>query len=175
MRCTSIVVQRLLQGSEQPGHQVCLGDLYICLIIVVKFIGLGRGYRLRGDFEFIKSVWQATKGWGHFHGESWPLKAPCKDYNLVIVGRLGWMKWVKMGQGNVYISCNYSCTISFLVNILLIKLTLSWRRAISYRNQSIDLLHKSMDWFLYDIGLRHERVKVLLYSVCLNLNHEKTK
>ena len=37
-------------------------------------------------------------------------------------------------------------------------LTLSWRRLISYRNQSIDLLLKSMDWFLYDIGLRHERV-----------------
>ena len=31
-------------------------------------------------------------------------------------------------------------------------LTFSWRRRISYRNQSIDLLHKSMDWFLYDIG-----------------------
>ena len=38
-------------------------------------------------------------------------------------------------------------------------LTLSWRRPISYRNQSIDLRSKSMDWFLYDIGLRHERVK----------------
>ena len=38
-------------------------------------------------------------------------------------------------------------------------LTLSWRRPISYWNQSIDLLRKSMDWFLYDIGLRHERVK----------------
>ena len=31
--------------------------------------------------------------------------------------------------------------------------------AVIYRNQSIDLLHKSMDWFLYDNGLRHERVK----------------
>ena len=30
---------------------------------------------------------------------------------------------------------------------------------LSYRNQSIDLLHKSMEWFLYDNGLRHERVK----------------
>ena len=38
-------------------------------------------------------------------------------------------------------------------------LTLSWRKLISYRNQSIDLLPNSMDWFLYDIGLRHERVK----------------
>ena len=38
-------------------------------------------------------------------------------------------------------------------------LTLSWRRPLSYRNQSIDLLCKSMDWFLYDNGLRYERVK----------------
>ena len=38
-------------------------------------------------------------------------------------------------------------------------LTVSWRRPLSYRNQSINLLRKSMDWFLYDNGLRHERVK----------------
>ena len=31
--------------------------------------------------------------------------------------------------------------------------------ALSYRNQSIDLLRKSMDWFLYDNGLHYERVK----------------
>ena len=37
-------------------------------------------------------------------------------------------------------------------------LTLSWRRPLSYRNQSIDLGSKSMDWFLYDNGLRHDRV-----------------
>ena len=30
--------------------------------------------------------------------------------------------------------------------------TLSWRKPVSYRNQFIDLLHKSMDWFLYDNG-----------------------
>ena len=44
----------------------------------------------------------------------------------------------------------------------LTNLTLSWRRPLSYRDQSIDLLCKSMDWFLYDNGdngLRHERVK----------------
>ena len=34
-------------------------------------------------------------------------------------------------------------------------LTLSWRRPLSYKNQSIS---KSMDWFLYDNGLRLERV-----------------
>ena len=39
-------------------------------------------------------------------------------------------------------------------------LTLSWRRPLSYRNQSIDLLPKSVDWFLYDNGLRHKRVKM---------------
>ena len=35
-------------------------------------------------------------------------------------------------------------------------LTLSWRRPLSYRN----LRSKSMDWFLYDNGLRHERVNI---------------
>ena len=38
-------------------------------------------------------------------------------------------------------------------------LTFSWRKPLSYRNQSIDLLRKSMDWFLYHNGLRHEKVK----------------
>ena len=40
-----------------------------------------------------------------------------------------------------------------------VNLTLSWRRPIQYRNQSIDLRSKSVDWFLYVNGLRHERVK----------------
>ena len=39
-------------------------------------------------------------------------------------------------------------------------LILSWRRFLSYRNQSIDLLCKSLHWFPYDWDLRHERVKV---------------
>ena len=38
--------------------------------------------------------------------------------------------------------------------------TLSWRRPLSYRNQSIDLRSKSMDWFLYDNGPCHERVNI---------------
>ena len=42
-----------------------------------------------------------------------------------------------------------------------IKLTLSWGRPLSYRNQSIDLRGKSMDWFLYDNGLSHERVNMI--------------
>ena len=40
------------------------------------------------------------------------------------------------------------------------QLTLSWRRFVSCRNQSTDLLCKSIDWFLYGRDLRHERVNV---------------
>ena len=65
---------------------------------------------------------QAAKGWDYFYGVDWPLQTPCKDFNLAIGGELGWMKWLKLGQGKVYILCNYSCTISSLVKILLIKL-----------------------------------------------------
>ena len=51
-------------------------------------------------------------------------------------------------------------------------LTLSWRRPLSYRSQSIDLLRKSMDWFLYDSGLRHGGVNCkncpsMLVLVCI--------
>ena len=53
------------------------------------------------------------------------------------------MKWVKRASST---------------NLLYTHLTLSWRRPLSYRNQYIDLLCKSMDWFLYDRDLRHERV-----------------
>ena len=43
---------------------------------------------------------------------------------------------------------------------LYLDLTLSWRKPLSYRNQSINLQSKSIDWFLYDNGLRLERVNV---------------
>ena len=46
-----------------------------------------------------------------------------------------------------------------LLNLFI--LTLSWRRPLSYRNQFNDLRSKSMDWFLYNNGLRHERVRRL--------------
>ena len=35
---------------------------------------------------------------------------------------------------------------------------------LSYRNQSIDLRTKSLDWFLYDNGLRHERVHTIFWN-----------
>ena len=46
----------------------------------------------------------------------------------------------------------YSLLIAFFFNSFMAE-------AVIIRNQSIYLLRKSMDWFLYDNGLRHERVK----------------
>ena len=40
--------------------------------------------------------------------------------------------------------------------------SLLWRRSLLYKNQSSDLLSKSMDWFLYGRDLRHERVNCQL-------------
>ena len=50
-------------------------------------------------------------------------------------------------------------------------LTLSWQRSLSYRNQSVDLESKSVDWFLYDSKLRHERVNEVLSSVYASGNN----
>ena len=64
------------------------------------------------------------------------------------------------------ISCSFAFVMQRLVAVRV--LTLSWWRPLSYRNQSTDLLRKSMDWFLYDNGLRHERVNKpweMTYSV----------
>ena len=43
-------------------------------------------------------------------------------------------------------------------------LTLSWRRSQSYKNQFINLLCKSPDWFLYVRELCHEGLKELTKS-----------
>ena len=48
-------------------------------------------------------------------------------------------------------------------------LTHSWRKSLSYRNQSIDLFCKSMDQFLYDTDLRHERVGTCVFMTQLNI------
>ena len=55
--------------------------------------------------------------------------------------------------------CSIVC-LPFLFTVFTVSaLTLSRRKPLSYRNQSIDLQSKSMDWLLYDNGLRLERVK----------------
>ena len=50
-------------------------------------------------------------------------------------------------------------------------LTLLRRRSLSYRNQSIDLPSKSLDWFLYDNGLRVEKVN----DRDINIGFNRTK
>ena len=57
----------------------------------------------RGGILRLSNREQATKGCDHFYGGSWTLKAPCKDFNLAIVGRLGWMKWLKNGGRKTFI------------------------------------------------------------------------
>ena len=51
--------------------------------------------------------------------------------------------------------CKYNQNYEMSYNF---SLTLSWPGPLSHRNQSIYLQCKSMDCFLYDNGLRHERV-----------------
>ena len=57
------------------------------------------------------------------------------------------VKWI-----DIYVMM--SCDLSHLTPL--------WRRSLSYRNQFIDLLCKSMDWFLDDRDLHHERVNQVL-------------
>ena len=84
-------------------------------------MGLGTAYRLGGDFEVIKWGGKPQRDGTIFMGEADPSRHHVKIL-IWQLWELGWMKWLKMGQGNVYISCNYSFTISFLVYILLVKL-----------------------------------------------------
>ena len=74
----------------------------------------------------------------------------------------GWWQNLLYLRGNIILLATIYSFISLggeivtLWNIAI--LTLSWRRFPSYRNQSIDLQSKSVNWFLYDRKLRHERV-----------------
>ena len=69
-----------------------------------------------------------------------------------------------MNNGNTkfsrYNSNIYRIIISSFSFCMTAPLTLSWRGPLSYRNHSIDLFYKTMNWFLCDNGLRHERVKL---------------
>ena len=51
----------------------------------------------------------------------------------------------------------FFCRKCFIEIVSKMRWDISWRRPLSYRNQSIDSLGKPMDWFLYDNGLRYER------------------
>ena len=75
-----------------------------------------------------------------------------------------WWLFQKSGQWNSHVWWQF-IFINYFENcdarkFALIFLTLSWLKSLLYKNQSIDLLCKSVDWFLYDTDLLHERVKV---------------
>ena len=86
-----------LLGRTSSRGKLCLLSYHSC-----QKYGTWKSIYIGGDFNII-SGGQATKGWDHFHGESWPLKASCKDFNLAISGGLGWMKWLKNGTGKDFI------------------------------------------------------------------------
>ena len=85
-----------------------------------------------------------------------------------------------IGTIPLFIASQHSRLSRILKQFCLTKilLTHSWRRPLSYRNPSIDLLGKSMDWFLYGNGLRHERVQQVqrvdyssfIYFFCYSMN-----
>ena len=76
-----------------------------------------------------------------------------------VIEHLGWVLLTVVLKFTLNLPLsNYHHTEHSTFRILLFSwwnfLTLSWRRPLSYRNQSISVV-----WFLYDNGLRHERVK----------------
>ena len=76
-----------------------------------------------------------------------------------------WIKYLRIqeyGDKNSAEKGSKANNIHTLLFPILTHLTLSWWRTLSYRNQSIHLLCKSMHWFLYDRGLRHKRAKTNL-------------
>ena len=77
------------------------------------------------------------------------VKTEGKDREITVIG--------------LYSANNYYVFGKFL-------LTFSWRRSLPYRNQSIDLQSKLMDWFLYNNGLRRGRVEYFFSEEVL---HEK--
>ena len=68
-------------------------------IKVAIFMGL-REHRLE---EILKSSYGGQRDETIFYGGCWPLKTPCKEFDLAIGGRLGWVKWFKNGVGKAFI------------------------------------------------------------------------
>ena len=86
-------------------------------------------------------------------------------------------KYFRNSPAIEYFQCQYSSSKTLLKcdSLLDFLLTSSWRRSLSYTNQSIYLLFKSMDWFLYDRDLRHEWVKLHLPYPKIQWRQNKSK
>ena len=64
-------------------------------------------------------------------------------------------------MGFIIQTCNVALHVQKFYSTTVCLLTLSLRRSLSYRNQSIDLQSKSMGSFLYERDLPHKRVKIM--------------
>ena len=94
---------------------------------------------LKGYKEIVSTCCPVNRGYSRKKSETEKkLKKNKTNYALQHVRIDSWCMWVKS------------------------ILNRSWRRFLLFRNQSIDLQNKSMDWFLYDKNLRHVRVHALL-------------
>ena len=95
------------------------------------------------------------------------IKKSASFRNLFCVARnfehcfLFWSFWrrYETSKSVVSLQCIYIYFFSGIQCLInRIHLGFSWRRSLSYGNQCLDLLCKSLDWFLYDRDHRHERV-----------------
>ena len=81
-----------------------------------------------------------------------------KTFLQTIFSRFLFIHW-NVWFFNYFAFIHYDIRMKLRCQYVLRSLTLSRRRPLPYRNQSTDLRSKSMDWFLYDNGLRLEGVK----------------
>ena len=70
---------------------------------------------------------------------------------------------------SIYQSATYSLKTTYSQ----LDLTLSRRSFLSFRNQSIDLISKPVDWFQYDRNIRRERVKVCVKQTILSIKSDE--
>ena len=123
--------------------------------------------------------------WKLFHIWEWKIRVPSPNATSNL--RDSMVFWNSWGSRSILIQLKiwFNFKGKFRAHPLLtlksieFLLTLSRRRPLSYRNQSIHLLRKSMDWFLYDNSIRLERVKnmkttlILFFANILNYVNQK--
>ena len=159
----AVILQQIFLFSPLTPlvHVIIVNQRHFSFVILSNFAFL---FNFSVNLFWIKNGVIISNSYVTHMGWVTPFVTKCYVFTLVNIFTSGHpevldhqLYW-KIGPGFVRILQKFSSVrkTSF------ISLTLSWRRLLSYRNQSIDLQSKSVDWFLYDNGLRHERVNVLM-------------
>ena len=147
------------------------------LSYIIFFSQIGKSSHTDGNILRSSNVttWKVSKYTGIYgvnlriqskYRNIWTKKTPylCEFIFVKLMEGNWWMQLLRSSMFQSYILIRFNLFFDifkdYILNPLYLHslLTVSWRRPISYRNQSIDLLCKSMDWFLYDIGLRHGKL-----------------